>query len=175
MSTSKPRSPLTPADSEYLGLDADEYHWLRWRSQTSEGTTYGTWGRRRRVVGCTCPGWRHRGSCKHALSFDAALAYHLDPPPADPGGAAPSGAEPPLGVDPYDDREHVGAIEEAWTRPDADPGFATPLDPDDEGPFVGGAALEAAQADADDEADAWAAELRTVRHGEGLRALYGPE
>jgi hypothetical protein len=37
----------------------------------------------------------------------------------------------------------------------------------------GGAALERAQGDVDDEADAWAVELRRVRHDEGLRALYG--
>jgi hypothetical protein len=45
------------------------------------------------------------------------------------------------------------------------------LDPPPAG--AGGAALDAAQADADDEADAWEAELRRVRHDEGLRALYG--
>jgi hypothetical protein len=46
-------------------------------------------------------------------------------------------------------------------------GGPAPADP-------GGAALDTAQADADDEADAWEAELRRVRHDEGLRALYGP-
>jgi hypothetical protein len=37
----------------------------------------------------------------------------------------------------------------------------------------GGVALDRVQADADDEADAWEAELQRVRHDEGLRALYG--
>jgi hypothetical protein len=44
--------------------------------------------------------------------------------------------------------------------------YPPPADP-------GGAALDRAQADADDEADAWEADLRRVRHDEGLRALYG--
>jgi hypothetical protein len=46
------------------------------------------------------------------------------------------------------------------------------LDPPPAG--AGGAALDAAQADLDDEADRWDAELRRIRHDEGLRALYGP-
>jgi hypothetical protein len=63
-----------------------------------------------------------RSDCWHMLGAADLLAHHLDPPPADPGGAA----------------------------------------------------LQGAQRDLDDEADAWATELRKVRHDEGLRALYGP-
>jgi hypothetical protein len=109
-----------------------------------------------------------RRPCWHWLAAADLLAHHLDPPPADPGGAgrifAPCSRCP---------APRSCARDGCRLLRGGDPGFATPLDPDDEGPFAGGAALDAAQAALDDEADRWEAELRRVRHDEGLRALYG--
>jgi hypothetical protein len=124
---SKQRPPLTPTDSEYSGMDEHEIHKLRWRSQSRDGVTHTTTGTTAGADYCTCEAfqWSLVGDgpigCKHTRCWSDALAHHLDPPPADPGGAA----------------------------------------------------LDRAQADADDEADVWEAELRRIRHDEGLRALYG--
>jgi hypothetical protein len=89
----KQRPPLTPAQSEYLGLDTFGWHTIAWASQSRPGVTHHTQGQPGRGYSCTCPGWQHRQTCKHTLGFDAALAYHLGEPPADPGGAALDAAQ----------------------------------------------------------------------------------
>jgi hypothetical protein len=137
--SSKQARPHSPAGTRLEGPDAGGIYRIIVPSESRPGRAHEL-----RVlytgeaVGCTCEGHaafldyratRHtpgtplaRRDCWHMEAAADLLAHHLDPPPADPGGAA----------------------------------------------------LDAAQADADDETDAWEAELRKVRHDEGLRALYGP-
>jgi hypothetical protein len=130
---SKQARAHSPHGSRYCGIDRAGVHRLLIPSESRPGKWHtllidagGV------VISCSCEGYAAaagdatRRLCWHALAAQDLLAHHLDPPPADPGGAA---------------------------RPD--PGFATPLDPDDEGPFAGGAALARAQGALDAETRAW--------------------
>jgi hypothetical protein len=132
-----------------------------------------------------------RRDCWHMEAAADLLAHHIEPPPADPGG----GHEPAGGAADDPDPGGVcprclgsGAMLDGGNRPYpcedcgglGRVGPGGPTSPDDLSGWTlikradpGGAALDAAQAEADDEADAWEAELRRVRHDEGLRALYG--
>jgi hypothetical protein len=102
------RPPLAPAKSAYLGLDTFGWHTIAWASQSRPGVTHHTQGKPGHGYSCTCPGWQHRKTCKHTLSFDAALAYHLgEPPPTDPGGAALDAAQGALDGETADWRDEL--------------------------------------------------------------------
>jgi hypothetical protein len=174
--SSKQTRPHSPAGTRLRGPDRDGNYEIMIPSERAPGVWHtldvaytGD------ALGCTCPGYRRyldylaslrtatplpaRRPCWHVEGAADLLAHHRDRPPADPGGAA---------------------------RPD--PGFATPLDPDDEGPFAGGAALDRAQAAADGEINDWilgsklspppwlvAPGERRQRHDDGMADLYGPD
>jgi hypothetical protein len=184
--TAKQTRPHSPAGTRLEGPDREGNYTIVIRSESRPLAVYhrlsvaydGT------PLGCSCEGHaaflrsRERHDCWHMGAAADLLAYHLDPPPADPGDE-----HKPAGSAEYDpDPGGVcprclgsGAMLDGDDRPYPcerceGVGRVAPRDPAD----PGGAALDAAQADADDEADAWEAELRRVRHDEGLRALYGP-
>jgi hypothetical protein len=92
----KRHAPLTPADSKYVGIDSEGWHMLVWPSQTRAYHSHNTFIHRDGGLSCTCEAFTHRGCCKHAAAAKDALLYHLDPPPADPGGAAPTAAQADL-------------------------------------------------------------------------------
>jgi hypothetical protein len=151
---SKRPPPLTPADAEYLGMDKDATHALRWRSQSRDGVAHTTHGNAAGGWRCTCEAyqWSLVGDgppgCKHCDAFADALAHHLDPPPADPGGA---GLPKPL-----------ARLEPPWPGiPGAgrlfDPSYDSDGPPDQDDP--GGAALDAAQGALDGETADWRDEL----------------
>jgi hypothetical protein len=158
----KQRPPLTPADAEYVGLariagaapPVEARHLLRWPSRSRPGKEhFSSCDERGGDIRCTCEAWTYRGACGHAAGHLDTLAHigvTFGPPPVDPGGAgrvfAPCHRCPAPRTCARDGCRLLRA---------ADPGFATPLDPDDEGPFAGGAALDAAQASLDGELDDW--------------------
>jgi hypothetical protein len=157
---SKQRPPLTPADAQYLGLaqivgaeaaPAEARHVLRWVSQSRAGKEhFSSCDERGGDPRCTCEWATHHGSCKHSLATLPTLAHFgvtFGPPPGGAGRVfAPCHRCPAPRTCARDGCRLLRA---------ADPGFATPLDPDDEGPFAGGAALDAAQASLDGEMDDW--------------------
>jgi hypothetical protein len=174
--SSKQRPPLTPADANYLGLatiagaeaaPVEARHLLRWPSRSRPGKEHhSSCDERGGDVRCTCEAWTYRSACGHAAGHLDALAHHgvaFGPPPADPGGAgrifAPCARCP----------DHRGCARDGcrlFRR--RDPGFATPLDPDDEGPFAGGAALDAAQAALDGEQADWETIEMSPEHAGGF-------
>lgn len=100
----KRRPRLTPDMSEYLGLDAQGRHCLAWASRSRPGVRHFTLGVYNRALSCTCEAYVYHPEtpCAHMLAYPDALRHHLDPPPADPDGAAPDRAQADLDADPGD-------------------------------------------------------------------------
>jgi hypothetical protein len=103
------RPPLTPADSRYVGTNGRGQHVLVWPSQSRPDRWHHTWGNDERAVGCSCEAKTHSPAraCKHQLAYPDALRHHLDPPPADPGGAALDAAQGALDGETADWRDEL--------------------------------------------------------------------